>query len=172
MQIKVSGLDSLMKKLKAYRDSLEAKQQRLLEELAAIGIDVADAEFKVAQYDGYNDVVVNKDPVWIGDNQLVISASGQAITFIEFGSGVHYTEQHPKASDFGYERGTYGQGKGSQDTWGYYGSPGTNGQVVKSNEKGDLVLTHGNPPARAMYDAGKEMRNQMIEIARKVWRDG
>ena len=127
------------------------------------------AEFKTAQYDGDNDVVVNSVPAWISDNQLAITATGQSITFIEFGSGVYYSEQHPRATDFGYERGAYGQGKGSQNAWGYYGVPGTNGEIIKSNEKGDLVITHGNPPARAMYDAGKEMRSVMVDIARKVW---
>ena len=66
-------------------------------------------------------------------------------------------------------RGEYGQGKGSQDSWGYYGNPGTNGRVVKENGKGSLVITHGNPPARAMYDAGKEMREQVRAIAKEVF---
>ena len=172
MEIKVTGIDSLVKKLRAYQKTIEDKLHDLLGELAKLGIDIADAEFKTAQYDGDNDVIVNNVPEWLNDNQLFISASGQSITFIEFGTGVHYTEQHPKADDFGYTRGAYGQGKGSQDTWGYYGSPGTNGQIIKSNSKGDVVLTHGNPPARAMYDAGKEMRNEIVNVARRVWSNG
>ena len=169
MKIEVTGTDRLIKKLEAYKKSIEDKQHELLDELAKIGINTADAEFKTAQYDGDNDVVVNNVPAWISDNQLAITATGQSITFIEFGSGVYYSEQHPKASEFGYERGAYGQGKGSQNTWGYYGVPGTNGEIIRSNEKGDLVITHGNPPARVMYDAGKEMRSVMVDIARKVW---
>ena len=92
------------------------------------------------------------------------------MTFIEFGSGVHYVEQHPKASEMGAVRGGYGQNKGLKDTWAYYGDPGTNGEPAKGKkgEKG-LVFTHGNPPARAMYDAGKEMRERIAEIAREVF---
>ena len=169
MEIRAKGIDSLIGKLKAYRKSLEDKQHRLLEELAKIGIDVADARFQSAQYDGESDVVVNGVPEWVGDNKLFITATGHSITFIEFGTGVHYAEQHPKANALGFIRGAYGQGKGSRDTWGYYGSPGTNGKVIKENAKGTLVLTQGNPPARAMYDSAKEMRNQIVDIAREVF---
>lgn len=169
MQIKVSGLDKVISQLRAYKKSLEGKQRRLLEELSKIGIDVASVKFQTAQYDGENDVIVNNTPEWVGDNKLFITATGKALLFIEFGTGVHYIEQHPKSSEFGMIRGSYGQGKGSHDSWGYYGSPGTNGQVVRENEKGTVVLTHGNPPARAMYDSAKEMRSQILSIAREVF---
>lgn len=169
MEIKVTGLDSLIKKLTSYQKSLEEKQRRLLEKLVEVGIDVASAKFQTAQYDGENDVVVNRQPEWVGDNKLFLTATGNAITFIEFGTGIHYAEQHPKAAALGAIRGAYGQGKGSHDSWGYYGTPGTNGQVVKESDKGTVVLTHGNPPARAMYDSTKEMRNQVVTIAREVF---
>lgn len=171
MKIRVTGLDSLIKKLKAYQKSLAEKQHCFLEELVKVGIDVASVKFQTAQYDGDNDVVVNGHPEWIGDNKLFLTATGKAITFIEFGTGVHYTEQHPQAAEFGAIRGAYGQGKGSQDSWGYYGSLGTNGRVIRETDKGSVVLTHGNPPARAMYDSAKEMRNQIVNIAREVFRN-
>lgn len=171
MEIKVKGLDGLIKKLKAYQKSLEEKQHRLLEELVKVGIDVASVKFQTAQYDGDNDVIVNRQPEWVEDNKLFLTARGNAVTFIEFGTGVHYAEQHPKAAALGAIHGTYGQGKGSRDSWGYYGNPGTNGKIVKENDKGTVVLTHGNPPARAMYDSAKEMRNQVATIAREVFKD-
>ena len=171
MEIKTKGLDSLINKMKVYQKSLKEKQRRLLEELFKVGIDVASAKFQTAQYDGENDVVVNKQPEWVGDTKLFLTATGNAVTFIEFGTGVHYTEQHPNAGVIGAIRGTYGHGKGSRDTWGYYGSQGTNGRIVKEDDKGTVVLTHGNPPARAMYDSTKEMRNQIVNIAREVFGD-
>ena len=169
MHIKISGLDHAVKQLKSYKHTLTDKQQLLMSRLAEIGIDVADVKFRTAQYDGDNDVVVNKSPEWDGENKLVITASGKSVTFIEFGAGVHYAEVHPKASDLGMVRGAFGQGKGSHDRWGYYGSPGTNGQVVRETDRGTVVLTQGNPPARAMYDAVKEMRAQILRIAREVY---
>ena len=171
MQVKVTGARRLISKLKAYQKDLDERQHRLLEELAKIGIDTASVRFETAQYDGENDVVVNRQPEWAGENRLFLTATGKSVTFIEFGTGVHYAERHPNADALGFTRGAYGQGKGSRDTWGYYGAPGTNGKVLRETDKGTLVLTHGNPPARALYDAAKEMRSRAVEIAREVYRN-
>ena len=83
MVIKVIGADSLINKLKAYQKSLEEKQHRLLNELFKIGVDVASVKFQTAQYDGDNDVAVNRQPEWVGDNKLFLTATGKTITFIE-----------------------------------------------------------------------------------------
>lgn len=167
--INIKNIDKVIKQLENYQKSLEDKQKQLLERLAEIGIEVATTRFGSAQYDGINDVVVDSEPTWIDDTKLAIVARGNAITFIEFGTGVHYTEQHPKAEELGAVRGTYGQGKGSRDSWTYYGETGTAGQIVRESEKGAVVRTQGNPPNRAMYDAGKEMRQRIIEIAKEVF---
>lgn len=172
MRVRVIGAEQIISKLQAYQKALKLKQRRLLLRLAEIGIDVATVRFQTAQYDGENDVVVAQTPQWSGENKLIISASGNAVTFIEFGAGVDYPQQHPKATELGMIRGDYGQGKGSQVRWGYYGVPGTNGKVIKETERGTLVLTRGNPPARAMYDAGNEMRDRIVEIAKEVFGNG
>lgn len=165
--IKVTGVDGVISRLKEMQKNLSDVKMRLfLEKLAHIGIETADVKFRTAQYDGTNDVTVSSSPEWIGDNALAISASGTAVLFIEFGTGVHYTETHPLADEFGYVRGGYGQHKGLRDRWGYYGEPGTNGVPKRG---GEVIITHGNPPARAMYDAGKEIRQRITETAREVF---
>lgn len=176
IKISVSGLDETIKHLEQVKKSLEIKQHRLMERLAEIGIDVASVRFKTAQYDGINDVSVDKSPEWIDEHTLAIVARGQAVAFIEFGTGVHYAEKHPTASKVGAVRGSYGQGKGKRDSWTYYGEPGTNGRVVRTIQKEgeeavDVIRTHGNPPARAMYDAGKAMRERIVDIAREVYKE-
>lgn len=165
-----TNADTVILQLKQYRDNMNGKIHTLLERLAQIGVDTAAVKFDTAQYDGNNDVVVNA-PEWVSDTKLIISATGHAVTFIEFGTGVHYAKQHPKAAELGMIRGTYGKGHGSQNTWGYYGDHGTDGAEVINRSGKTVVLTHGNPPARAMYDAGKEMRERVAEIAREVFRD-
>ena len=169
MSFEVKGLDTVVNRLDRYQIDYNRKVKDFLTKLVEIGIDISSAAFRNAQYDGSNDVIVNP-PQWLGDNALVISAQGQTITFIEFGAGVYYTEEHPKANAFGMHRGEYGQGKGKQNTWGYYGEQGTNGEYLKTTDKGDLFLTHGNPPSKAMYNAGKEMRLRMLEIAKEVFK--
>lgn len=166
--IKILGINSLKQKLdkldKINSDS--SFKKRVLTKLAKIGIKEADLIFSKAQYDGTNDVKL-LEPKWVNDYTVQIVAQGNAVTFIEFGSGVFYSEQHPNAAEMGAIRGEYGKGKGKQKTWGYYGEPGSKGVIRKTNGKGNLVTTHGNPPAKAMYTASEVIRSKILEIIRE-----
>lgn len=171
MKIKVSlgNIDEAIKAIEDYEKSLEKKQKKFAECLAEIGVETAKISFRNAQYDGDNDVVVS-DAKWIDDNRLVLSATGKSVTFIEFGAGVHYSSpSHPKADDFGFARGTYGHGLGKLDSWRYEGNPGTHGELITEGKHKGEVKTHGNPANRCMYDAGKEMRNKIKDIAKEVF---
>lgn len=167
--VKFNNLKKAIDKLTHYIKTFEDRQEEYLERLGQIGIDTATVRFRTAQYDGVNDVKVWDSPIWVDDNKIAILATGQTVAFIEFGTGVFYPEQHPKAEEVGAVRGSYGQGKGRQTSWGYYGEPGTHGRFYANRPKGKLIITHGNPPARALYDAGKEMRQKALEIAREVF---
>ena len=138
----------------------------LKQALALKGLGVAAAKFAIAQYDGTNDVRVQQ-PYEEGDS-VILEARGEAVAFIEFGTGVHYSEEHPLAAERGMTRGGFGYHLGKLDSWRYVGDPGTNGED-DPNHPG-YIRTHGNPPARAMYEAGKEMRNEIAETAREVLR--
>lgn len=177
MRVTVSGIDGIIAQLDRYKQSLEEKNRKFLERLAEIGIETATLKFGQAQYDGFNDVAVSPDPEWVSDNKLVISAQGNAVTFIEFGTGVHYVDYPADATEAAkkFKRGTYGQGKGANPNgWAYYGEMGRNptppARIVRETDDGRTVVkTRGNPPARAMYDAAKEMRRRIKEIAREVY---
>lgn len=164
--VTIQGVDKLLKRLSRMTDNLQYRIPIFLERLGQIGVDTASVKFSTAQYDGENDVSVNAHLE--GSNRIVITASGKSVLFIEFGSGVINTEQHPKADEMGAVRGGYGQGKGNRTSWGYYGEAGTNGKVVKTTDKGDLVITHGNPPARAMWEADKAIMERILQIAKEV----
>lgn len=173
MRIKVNfgNVGEALKQVEEFKKRFLEKQKRFLERLAEIGVSEAEARFSTAQYDGTNDVQVSK-PEWVSENKIIVKATGRSVLFIEFGAGVHYSaDPHPKASEFGYERGGYGQGRGKHDSWYYKGEPGTNGQVPKKEklaEKG-LVYTHGNPANRCMWEAGKKIRSQILKIAQEVF---
>lgn len=170
MKLKVSlgQLSEVIDALDQYKADLNRRCRTFLERLAAIGVDTADVRFRTAQYDGTNDVTVFTQ--WDGDNKVKVIGKGNSVTFIEFGSGVYYQEEHPLASEKGAERGGYGQGRGKGRTWGYYGEdPGSNGKVIQNKKGETVILTHGNPPSRAMYEASKAMREQVLNIAREVF---
>lgn len=156
--------------IEQYQKELNKKVHTFMEKLAEIGIDRATVRFANAIYAGTNDVKVDKTPTWIDKNKLAIVATGNSITFIEFGAGVHYaSESHPKAGEFGFTRGGYGYHLGKLDSWRYSGDPGTNGEVITEGEHKGEIKTHGNPANRALYDSAKKMREQITKIAEEVF---
>ena len=176
LQIEVKGLDRLVKRLENYAKDLDQKKRDFLERLADIGVNTAIIRFADAEYDGTNDVVVERAS-WINENTIAVRATGSSVLFIEFGTGVSFPE-HPQADEFGYYHGMYGKGQGMNvNGWIYRGEQGTHGMPVAIKDKDGKVLgqkegiyrTFGNPPARAMYEASKDMRNELLNIAKEVF---
>lgn len=156
MKIKVQ-LGGNTKDLEVYIKKFKQRKALLLERLAEMGAREASVRFTTAIYDGNNDVQVDailKDGVW------KIVAKGQAVCFIEFGSGVSHngSEPYPNPRPPDVVRiGEYGQGKGKRQAWGYY------------DESDNLVVTKGNPAAMPMWYASEEMRRNIEKIAREVF---
>ena len=168
MNIKIEGLDALIKDLKKRRDELPAKRKEFLKRLGEIGVNTASVEFSKAKYAG--DMRVSVAPVWIDDNTLEVQATGSSVIFIEFGSGVRY-EEHPQAAEFGMIHGEYGRGQGKNDYWFYKmeGDKGLGNIGHESHEHPGFAITSGNPPARAMYQASVDIREKIAEIAKEVY---
>lgn len=175
MKIKISlgNISEAIKQVEAYKQSLADKQREFLKRLAEIGVSEASARFSTAQYDGTNDVKVNA-PEWIDENKIAVRAVGNAVTFIEFGTGVFYNtfaDTHPAADKYGFYIGGYGQKRGRNDFWYYKGEPGTNGEIPSNPKlaaKG-LMFTHGNPQNRCMWEASKKIKDEILNIAREVF---
>lgn len=163
-----NGIDELLRGIEEYQKWLKERSQVLLQRLADEGYKIAAAGFQNAQYDGTNDSAVSVETR--GENVRAVVAVGSAVLFIEFGTGVTYPDTHPEAGQHGMMRGGYGQGKGQQSTWGYYGEAGTNGEVKKETPKGQLVLTHGNPSNMPMYEAVKQLRERLPELVKEVFK--
>ena len=159
-----SNVDTVILQLRRYRDDVPQKVERLFDKLSYLGAFRARVDFTSAMYAGTNDVEVSVEPK---DNGFEIVATGQAVLFIEFGTGIKNPE-HPQSAEFGYAHGTYGKGHGAYEHgWVYYGEQGNAGQPIREG----VYRTLGNPPARAMYNASKEMREKIAEIAREVFRN-
>jgi hypothetical protein len=147
MRVSSSSIRDAINELKSYRDSLDAKTDKLLEELAHIGVKEASIRFTTAMYDGVNDSSVSLEPI---KNGYCIKAEGKAVAFIEFGAGVYHnpSEPYPNARPSGIVGiGEYGKGRGKRQAWGF------------RNENDELVITHGNPAAMPMWYASEEMRD-------------
>lgn len=157
MGLSTKSINNAIKELKAFRDSLEGKKDKLLKELGEIGVREASVRFTTAMYDGVNDSRVSLEAT---NNGYAIVASGKVVAFIEFGAGVYHngSEPYPDPRPAGIVGiGEYGKGYGKRNTWVYI------------DEAGDKVFTHGNPAAMPMWYASEEMRSQIETIARRVF---
>lgn len=157
MSLSASSIDSAIAELKAYRSSLERKKDKLLEELANIGVKEASIRFTTAMYDGVNDSSVTLKNIPDG---YCILAEGKAVAFIEFGAGVYHNpgEPYPNPRPSGIVGiGEYGKGRGKRQAWGF------------KDDSGELVITHGNPAAMPMWYASEEMRSNILKIVREVF---
>lgn len=172
VKIDISGIKSVCDYLDNQIVKLPTKGEMLVGKLADIGKTVAGNIFKTAQYDGFNDVAVTarlRSKSKYKKRGDVI-AKGNAVAFIEYGSGVHYQLVHPWASSLGMVRGDFGYHLGRFDHWRYKGDPGTNGEIITEGKHKGEIRTHGNPPARAMYYADRSMRSNIDRVARVVFR--
>lgn len=145
------GINRLVKQLDEYEKWMNRKVQELVDRLAEEGMQIAQVGFDIAAYDGVNDVKVTTEPR--GECVTAVIATGNATLFIEFGAGYLMGYGHPEPMEFG--PGTY-PGKGHwDDPDGWYFAHGQK--------------SYGNPPAAAMYNAVKELEQNLERIAAEVF---
>ena len=155
--LSTAGIETAIAELKAFRDSIDQKKDKLLKELANIGVREASVRFTTAMYDGVNDSNVSLESTLGG---YAIVAKGHAVAFIEFGAGVYHNpgEPYPDPRPAGIVGiGQYGMGRGKRQAWGFL------------DDTGNLVITHGNPAAMPMWYAREEMRNKIQKIVKEVF---
>lgn len=156
VSLSVSGVQKLQDELKEYRRWQMEKAKELAQRLAMLGASAASIGFSRAIYTGTKDAVVTVKAIPGG---YAVKANGESVLFIEFGSGVTYGGGHPEASEFGMGPGTYPDGKGHwDDPKGWY----------LPKEKGG-GHTYGNPPAMPMYEARKQIEQELPRIVREVF---
>lgn len=156
----------MQRQINQMRRDIPKKVDEFLQKMSAIGAEKAQVRFSSAKYSGENDVKVT----WkeSRDGRYAVVASGNATLFIEFGTGVHYPDDHPEKPAGIAGRGEYGKGNGKREAWGYYGSPG-NIEPVYVNDDTGLIVTRGSPANRCMYESQKELEDEVERISREVF---
>lgn len=165
-----SNIDSFLQRLEGFEGRIDRKATAVCRTLCRdVGMPVADKGFATAQYDGNNDVTVVAKPI---PNGGAVIATGKAVAFIEYGSGVHWngSGRYPEPLPDGISPiGTYGHGWGRLDKWHYKGDAGTNGVYEMTGRWRGYIETYGNPPACAMYNAKRQMLDRAQEVANKEY---
>lgn len=170
VDLSTQGISKAIRELEKYKrdflDKVDIFRKRLADEIAS----TAQTGFASSGVDDLlkggtrsADVTVSvKDD---GNITLVI-ADGKDAVWCEFGAGVYHnggvgSSPNPYGKDLGLTIGSYGDGHGKQQVWGYYevaGDPTT------------LVLTHGTPATMPMYNAVQSVVPKAIAIAKEVFR--
>lgn len=162
MRFAVQNVKEVVDKLSDYQKNAENKLNLLLEKLCTLGAYRARIDFSNAMYAGNNDVEISVESTSSG---YEVVASGASVLFIEFGTGV-INPEHPQSAEFGFAHGQYGDGKGANEKgWTYAGEQGNAGQPIRDG----VYRTYGNPPAKAMYNAAKDMKSEILKIAKEVF---
>ena len=92
MGLSTESIDNAIAQLRAYRNTLDAKKDKLLKRLGEIGVREASVRFTTAMYDGVNDSSVSLEA---NKDGYAIIAEGHAVAFIEFGAGVYHNSGEP-----------------------------------------------------------------------------
>ena len=156
--ISEATIEAAAQEVRRYAEWMGRKEAELVTKLAERGKAVASIKFASAKYDGTNDVSVRVDST---GSVAVIYAEGEAVAFIEFGSGAKEGYGHPQADQHGLGPGTWSTNE-ELGGKGHWDNP--HGWYYKHGEK-----SHGNPPAMAMYDAVQAMTAEITTIAREVF---
>lgn len=142
-------------------EDIRSKIDDVLERLARLGVEVAWTHYTSGDLDGNYDFDV--DWQFNGENSVCVIAKGTQVLFLEFGTGAKYAGTNPYGTDMGFNPifrpGDYSkQHKNQWDNpkgWYYY--------------SGQKAPTHGIPATRGMYEAKKEMLNEIDSIVREVF---
>ena len=161
-------IDRAIKELEQYKVEIIRKTELLRKKIAERIGALAQSGFNGAIVDdltGENSGV-KKAEVQVSiderENVSVVIAAGEDAVWVEFGAGVYYNgsaggSPHPKGSELGFTIGGYGKGMGKRQTWGFY-------------EDGELYLTHGVPATMPMYNAMKTTCDEIVAIAKEVFK--
>lgn len=97
---------------------------------------------------------------FVDGNKAEVRVSGDKITFVEFGSGVHYngnagSSPHPKGFENGMLIGEYGKKHGRKDNW------------IVTSEGNEVVRSQGVPMQSPMWNATQAVRKNLKEIVKE-----
>lgn len=172
MKIKCSlSADSVgeaIKKLEAYRKRLESAGAEIASRLAQLGYQTAYLVMNGHIYSG--ETISSLEVEEIEPTKFVLKASSEALLFFEFGAGVN-GGGHPLNGELKMGPGTYPNGKGHwNDPNGWWYETDDPNLSIRTSKKTGKMYAHsnGNPPHMPFYLASREMRDELLRVAKEV----
>lgn len=170
--LSVAEIDRAIKELREYQNSLDKKCEQLCFELCKAGMPIARSYIGESGFGRYIRLSSEITPEKAGCKAILIMEDLQKIVskwqnqdgvqskeispalMLEFGAGL--PAQNP-ANVPGVGTGTYGT-HGNEPGWWYM------------DLQGEWHYSSGTSPKMPMYNAGKELRNKVLKIAKEVFR--
>lgn len=161
--LSIDGISKIKQYLELYQKELNRKNVVFVRRLAELGIPIIDSRIAWAQGDSdksHNTYI--ELTAGTTYTRAVLTVEGRDILFIEFGAGVHYNGRvggslNPKGAERGYVIGSYGQGKGAQDSWTY------------EAPTGEWIRSYGTEATMPVYAASLEIKRKIKQIAKAVF---
>lgn len=153
------------------------KTSELVETLALYGKGYAQMGFDEAEYAGTHDVTVDETHT---DRTATVTARGEATEFIEFGTGIHHPDVLPslkselKESALLKMHGEFGDKRGANDNGWFFKARGMIHNAPFTTQRSfkipGLWHTYGNPAGLPMYEARKQVRENIKTLAKGVFK--
>ena len=150
------SIGDAIKRLNQYKKTFPKRAKEMCKALAELGAVKVSLDYTRAV-----NAAVGMKPITVTverrDNGYAIVAQGESVMFVEFGAGAMYGYGHPLAGELGMGPGTYPSDKGHwNDPKGWW--------IPKEAGGGH---TYGNPPSMAMYETAKDLRQEVLRIAKE-----
>lgn len=182
--VRTVGLDSAIERLRKMSHNLKDDFEEVARRIAEEAYERVSRGFspEEAVYDGVNDTEVEMEKT---EDGYIIKARGEAVLFIEFGTGVYFNGGgvYPDPPDGILGIGEYGKGNGKKSYWYFTNKDGNvqlnaggehavgYGMVHGSRsmyEKQHQFITHGNPANMVIHNAYIEAVQSIPRIVREV----
>lgn len=160
-------LQEAINKIQKYKKKLLDKFEKYKKRLSEVLQSESQKNFNASELNDLINGGMRKAEVSVSIKRngdiLVIVANGKDAVWCEFGAGIYHngaagSSPNPYGQELGFTIGSYGDGRGKYNAWGYY------------DENRNLIITRGTPASMPMYNAVKSLAEQSISIAREVFK--
>ena len=152
----MQGTASVLRRLDAIKSQVEKLPNEIGEHAKRYASE-AQEDYHNAYYVGANDVTVASDQT---GKTSTITASGSALLFIEYGTGINIPGVKYPAEWSGSHAKFLTDSKKLALFKGWWPLP--------SDVFGETgVMTEGNPPANVMYETGKRVKEDIPDISKR-----
>lgn len=166
--LSTKSLRQLSNEFNTYVNTLDLKceqfTERLINEVGIPVININMSSFKGDSEHSYQTFIeIHRQPNKGVSARLVVQ--NEDILFIEFGAGIHYNNskaKNEKAAELGYGVGSYpGQTHAFNNKGWWY-----------TDEAGNSIHSYGTEATMPVYNAYREMVDQVERIAKEVFANG